>query len=110
MVDPYATNNELSGRIRERSLSPVAVVDACLARIAALNSHLNAFITVDAEGARAEVCVRIHKNGSARPAGARPSSADARSLARQVAVFLVAIASTSLFWRLPGPDVEYRST
>jgi aspartyl-tRNA(Asn)/glutamyl-tRNA(Gln) amidotransferase subunit A len=53
MVDPYATINELSGRIRERSVSPVAVVDACLARIAALNSHLNAFITVDAEGARA---------------------------------------------------------
>jgi aspartyl-tRNA(Asn)/glutamyl-tRNA(Gln) amidotransferase subunit A len=35
----------------------VAVVDACLARIAALNARLNAFITVDAEGARAAATI-----------------------------------------------------
>src|SRR5262249_23133645 len=46
MTDPNASINELSARIRERTLSPVTVVDACLARIEALNPRLNAFITV----------------------------------------------------------------
>lgn len=37
---------------RSRSLSPVEVVDACLARIERLNPVLNAFVTLDADGAR----------------------------------------------------------
>src|SRR5262245_58548608 len=48
----FAGITDLSARIREPSLSPVAIVDACLAQITTLNPRLNAFITVDAEGAR----------------------------------------------------------
>jgi len=38
--------------IRRRTLSPVEIMDAVLARIEALNPRLNAYLTVDAEGAR----------------------------------------------------------
>jgi aspartyl-tRNA(Asn)/glutamyl-tRNA(Gln) amidotransferase subunit A len=51
-IDPFASIIDLSARIRDRSLSPVSVVDACLARIEALNPRLNAFITVTGETAR----------------------------------------------------------
>ncbi len=57
MIDPHASINELSTHIRERTLSPVAVVDVCLARIDALNAHVNAFITVIAEAARVAATV-----------------------------------------------------
>jgi aspartyl-tRNA(Asn)/glutamyl-tRNA(Gln) amidotransferase subunit A len=50
----HASINELSTKLRERTLSAVAVVDACLARIEALNPRLNAFITVMTEAARAD--------------------------------------------------------
>jgi Asp-tRNA(Asn)/Glu-tRNA(Gln) amidotransferase A subunit family amidase len=43
----------LAAAIRARTLSPVDIVDAVLARIEALNPRLNAFVTVDADGARA---------------------------------------------------------
>ena len=43
----------LAASIRARALSPVELVDAALARIEALNPKLSAFLTVDAEGARA---------------------------------------------------------
>src|SRR5262245_13133502 len=52
-MDPYASISELSAQIRERTISPVLVVDACLDRIEALNPHLNAFITVSGDAARA---------------------------------------------------------
>jgi len=52
-MDPYASITELSTQIRERAISPVLVVDACLDRIEALNPHLNAFITVTGDAARA---------------------------------------------------------
>ena len=52
MFDPHASIHEVSARIRERTLSPAIVVDACLARIEALNPRLNAFITVTADAAR----------------------------------------------------------
>ncbi|GIX45867.1 MAG: amidase [Candidatus Tectimicrobiota bacterium] len=42
----------LARAIRARKLSPVELVEAVLARIEALNPRLNAFLTVDAEGAR----------------------------------------------------------
>jgi aspartyl-tRNA(Asn)/glutamyl-tRNA(Gln) amidotransferase subunit A len=51
-IDPFASITDLSVRIRDGSLSPVAVVDACLARIDALNPRLNAFITVTGDAAR----------------------------------------------------------
>ncbi|MCB0128442.1 MAG: hypothetical protein KDE58_39520, partial [Caldilineaceae bacterium] len=44
---------ELAAAIRNRELSPVELTDAVLARIEALNPKLNAFLTVDADGARA---------------------------------------------------------
>jgi aspartyl-tRNA(Asn)/glutamyl-tRNA(Gln) amidotransferase subunit A len=52
MIDPYASIDELSAQIRDRTVSPVAIVDACLARIDALNPRLNAFITVMADKVR----------------------------------------------------------
>lgn len=44
---------ELAQRIRSRSLSPVEIVDAFLARIEEADTHVNAFVTVLAEQARA---------------------------------------------------------
>ena len=48
----YRTIEELQARLRSAEISPVAVVDACLARIDALNDTLNAFATIVAESAR----------------------------------------------------------
>ena len=42
----------LAAAIRARTLSPVEIVDAVLARIERLNPRLNAYLTVDADGAR----------------------------------------------------------
>jgi len=49
----FASVSELAARIRSRDLSPVAVVDALLARIERCGV-LNAFITVTADAARAQ--------------------------------------------------------
>jgi len=43
---------EIARRYRQRSLSPVEVLDACLARIHRLNPTLNAFVTLAEEPAR----------------------------------------------------------
>ena len=48
----YDSIGAVSRRIKEQTLSPVDVVDACLKRIATLNPVLNAFITVIADDAR----------------------------------------------------------
>jgi Asp-tRNA(Asn)/Glu-tRNA(Gln) amidotransferase A subunit family amidase len=40
------TIEEASGRIRRRQISPVEVLSECLGRIDALDSAVNAFITV----------------------------------------------------------------
>ena len=42
----------MAEQIRKRVLSPVELVEAHLARIEKLNPQLNAFVQVDAEGAR----------------------------------------------------------
>lgn len=42
---------ELAAAIRSRDVSPVDIVEAVLARIESLNEQVNAFITVDADGA-----------------------------------------------------------
>src|SRR5436189_3244032 len=44
---------EAARRIRQRELSPVDLVEALLARIERSQPTLKAFVTVDAEGARA---------------------------------------------------------
>lgn len=48
-----STLTALAAAIRARALSPVEAVEACLARIEALDPRLHAFITVDADRARA---------------------------------------------------------
>jgi aspartyl-tRNA(Asn)/glutamyl-tRNA(Gln) amidotransferase subunit A len=50
-IDCYSPIRDLGERIRNQTVSPVDLVEACLARIAALNPTLNAFITVVAEDA-----------------------------------------------------------
>jgi Asp-tRNA(Asn)/Glu-tRNA(Gln) amidotransferase A subunit family amidase len=49
----FTPATELAKAIRARQLSPVEIIDTVLARIEALNPHLNAFLAVDAERARA---------------------------------------------------------
>jgi len=44
---------DLAAAIRSRNLSPVELTEAILTRIADLNPRLNAFLTIDADGARA---------------------------------------------------------
>ena len=47
------TLGELAAAIADRKVSALEATEACLARIAKLDGRLHAFITVDAEGARA---------------------------------------------------------
>jgi aspartyl-tRNA(Asn)/glutamyl-tRNA(Gln) amidotransferase subunit A len=49
----WATAAELSRLYRRKDLSPVEVVDANLKRAEKLQPHLNSFVLIDAEGARA---------------------------------------------------------
>src|SRR5262245_11266265 len=56
MVDrslTWLSASQISTLYRRRALSPVDVVEAMLARAEALQPHLNAFVLLDAEGARA---------------------------------------------------------
>jgi len=48
------TATEMARAVREMRVSPVAIVEAHLDQIAKLNPRLNAFVTVDADGARAQ--------------------------------------------------------
>ena len=50
----YAPAHELAARIRRRDLSPVEVVDACIARIEARNPSLNALVYLGFDDARRE--------------------------------------------------------
>jgi aspartyl-tRNA(Asn)/glutamyl-tRNA(Gln) amidotransferase subunit A len=50
-MDADGSLASLAGAIRARTVSPVEVTEACLARIARLDGRLRSFITVDAEGA-----------------------------------------------------------
>ncbi len=51
--DMPSTAHALAAEYRRGELSPVEVVDEHLARLERLDPHLNAFVLVDAEGARA---------------------------------------------------------
>ncbi len=48
----YDSIGELGRRIREKTVSPVEVVESCLKRVETLNPTMNAFITVMADDAR----------------------------------------------------------
>ena len=48
----FTPATELAAAIRERRLSPVEIMDAVLARIEAVNPHINAYLAIDAERAR----------------------------------------------------------
>src|SRR6202790_4977192 len=50
----------MAEQIRQKKLSPIDLVEAHLARIEKLNPKLNAFVQVDAEGARREARVAQH--------------------------------------------------
>ena len=55
MSEPaFLTVAEASRLIARRELSPVELTEACLGRIAALDSQLDSFVTITAERARAE--------------------------------------------------------
>jgi Asp-tRNA(Asn)/Glu-tRNA(Gln) amidotransferase A subunit family amidase len=49
---PFLSAVSMAEQIREKKLSPVELVEAHLARIEKVNPKLNAFVQVDAEGAR----------------------------------------------------------
>ncbi len=49
----YTPATDLARMLRTRELSPVEIVDALLARIENLNPRINAYLTVDVDGARA---------------------------------------------------------
>ncbi|MBV9358586.1 MAG: amidase [Chloroflexi bacterium] len=48
----YTSAAELAGRVRQRELSPVEIIDACIQRIEARNPSLNAFVYEGFEDAR----------------------------------------------------------
>ena len=55
MADVHFTSAyELARQIRAREVSPVEVVEACLARIEQINPVLNAFVALRENEARAE--------------------------------------------------------
>ncbi|MGC1987233.1 MAG: amidase, partial [Candidatus Acidiferrales bacterium] len=66
----YSSLGEMAANIRLRKISPVELVEAHLARIARLNPKLNAFIHVDAEGARQQA--QVAEAALASHAGADP--------------------------------------
>src|SRR5260370_9558470 len=49
---PYCTFAEIRQEIRSKNVSPVEIVELHLKRIEALQPKLNAFVHLDAEGAR----------------------------------------------------------
>jgi len=51
-LSPYSTIADLAELFRSKALSPVDVIDGCVARIERLNPRLNAFITIFADQAR----------------------------------------------------------
>jgi Asp-tRNA(Asn)/Glu-tRNA(Gln) amidotransferase A subunit family amidase len=50
----HLTLEDAADAVRARRMSPVQLTEACLARIAAVEPRLNAFVTLTADVARAE--------------------------------------------------------
>lgn len=53
-ISPFSTIAEITSGIRSKKISPVEIVDAHLHRIESLQGKLNAFVHLDADGARAQ--------------------------------------------------------
>jgi len=53
---PYCTLSKIAQEIRSKNVSPVEIVELHLKRIEALQPKLNAFVHLDAEGARQQAC------------------------------------------------------
>jgi Asp-tRNA(Asn)/Glu-tRNA(Gln) amidotransferase A subunit family amidase len=69
------TATEMARAVREKRASPVAIVEAHLDQIAKLNPRLNAFVTVDEDGARAQarrIEVTIERGESVGPLAGVP--------------------------------------
>lgn len=64
------TATEAAAQIRAGALSPVDLVEACLARIDALEPHVKAWVSVDADGARRAARERADTVRAGRPLGA----------------------------------------
>src|SRR5262249_3006766 len=71
-LDLYAPISEVSERIREHTVSPVALVEAILNRIEAITPRLNAFITVTSGAARAAAAAAESEMKAGRWRGAVP--------------------------------------
>lgn len=52
LFDPFATATSLTAALRRKDVSSRELLDACLARIEALNPRVNAVVTLDVERAR----------------------------------------------------------
>ena len=57
----FASAEPLAARIRAKEISPLELMEHTLARIEALNPALNAFVALDAEGARAEAAKQTER-------------------------------------------------
>jgi Asp-tRNA(Asn)/Glu-tRNA(Gln) amidotransferase A subunit family amidase len=71
----FAPATRLAALIRARRLSPLELMEHCLARIEALNPRLNAFVALDAEGALAqarEQTERLARGEDLGPLGGLP--------------------------------------
>lgn len=53
-MDPFASATEMAAAVRRRDVSPVELLDACLARVDALDPAVNAVVWRDDEAARRE--------------------------------------------------------
>lgn len=53
-MDPFTPATELAAAVRRRDVSPVELLDACLARVDALDPGINAVVWRDHDGARRE--------------------------------------------------------
>ncbi len=68
-LSPFSTIGEIAAAIRSRRISPVEIVDAHLRRIESLQPQLNAFVHLDAEGARAQARVAEAAVSQNQPVG-----------------------------------------
>ena len=72
----------MAEQIRQKKLSPVELVEAHLTRIQELNPRLNAFVHVDAEGARRQAGRRKRPSGTGRAGSAARCPAQHQELDR----------------------------